>query len=187
MKIEETPLDGALVITPDRFQDQRGFFSETYVKKNVEEALGGVEFVQDNHSYSKSAGTLRGLHYQEPPFDQAKLVRCTRGSIFDVAVDFRQGSITYGEWYAEELSAENGKQLFVPQGFLHGFLTLEDDTEVLYKCSNYYAPSHDRTIAWDSANILWPIEGQQPIISEKDAAAPAFQTVDCPFSLEACA
>lgn len=142
-----------------------------------------TEFVQDNHSLSSQVGTIRGLHFQSPPHAQAKLVRCGRGALFDVAVDIRKGSPTYGQWAGEELSFENGKQFLVPEGFLHGFITLQPDTEIIYKCSDYYAPDCDGAVRWDSCGIEWPIDST-PILSEKDEAAPALGDFDSPFVYE---
>ena len=182
MQIERTPIEGVLILTPARFGDNRGFFSESWNRRTLEEA--GVtlpEFVQDNHSVSAKAGTLRGLHYQAPPHAQGKLVRCGRGRLFDVAVDARVGSATYGQWAAVELSAENGKQLWVPAGMLHGFVTREDDTEIVYKCTDYYDKASDGAVRWDSVGIDWGVEN--PILSEKDAAAPAFVQWSSPFEV----
>ncbi len=181
MKIEQTPLPGVLVLTPRRFGDDRGFFSETWNRRTLENA--GVhlpDFVQDNHSISREVGTLRGLHYQAPPHAQGKLVRCGRGRLFDVAVDARRGSPTYGQWFGLELSFENGHQLWIPAGFLHGFVTREPDTEVVYKCTDYYAPDADGAVRWDSAGIDWGLLGE-PVLSPKDAAAVPFEAFDSPF------
>ncbi len=187
MKIERTPLAGVVVLTPRRFGDDRGFFSESWNRRTLEAAgLHLPEFVQDNHSLSREAGTLRGLHYQAPPHAQGKLVRCGRGRLFDVAVDARRGSPTYGRWFGTELSFENGRQLWVPEGFLHGFLTLEPDTEVVYKCTGYYAPEADGAVRWDTAGIDWGLD-RAPILSGKDAAAPAFAAFDSPFVFEGAA
>ena len=138
MKIETTPLSGVLVLTPLRHGDSRGFFSESWNFRRMKEAGVDIDFVQDNHSLSAQVGTVRGLHFQSPPHAQDKLVRCGRGCLFDVAVDIRRGSPTYGHWIGVELSFENGKQLLVPKGFLHGFVTRAPDTEIIYKCSDYY-------------------------------------------------
>ena len=146
MQIEQTDLAGVLVLTPQRFGDARGFFCESWSAGRMAEAGLHYDFVQDNHSLSEVAGTVRGLHYQAPPHAQAKLVRCGRGRFFDVAVDIRKGSPTYGQWTGVELSFENGKQLLVPHGFLHGFATLEPDTEIIYKCDDYYAPDCDGAV-----------------------------------------
>jgi len=180
MQIEKTALDGVLILTPQRFGDARGWFCETWNAARMA-ALGlDLPFVQDNHSFSAEAGTLRGLHYQSPPRAQDKLVRCTRGVIRDIAVDARQGSATYGQWVAVELSAETGRQLLVPKGFLHGFVTLTPDTEVQYKCTDLYAPECDGAVRWDSLGIDWGL-GASPILSAKDAVAPAFADWQSPF------
>ena len=139
-----------------------------------------VEFVQDNYSLSRAVGTLRGLHYQAPPAAQGKLVRCGRGAIFDVAVDIRCGSPTYGQWEGYDLSAENGHQLYVPVGFAHGFVTLEPDSEIVYKCTNYYAPETEGAVQWDSCGVEWP-SSDDPILSDKDTIAPALADFDSPF------
>lgn len=180
MQIEETRLSGVVVITPDRHSDTRGFFSESWNRARMETAGFDIEFVQDNHSMSEATGTLRGLHYQSPPHAQAKLVRCGRGAIWDVAVDVRNGSPTYGEWFGTELSFENGRQLLVPEGFLHGFITLQPMSEVVYKCSDFYAHDCDGAVRWDSCGIEWPLEGE-PLLSAKDAAAPSLADFDSPF------
>lgn len=182
MVIEKTSLEGVLKITPKRFGDDRGFFSETWNRQALAEAGVAIDFVQDNHSLSGAKGTLRGLHYQAPPHAQDKLVRCTRGAIWDVAVDIRTGSSTYGQHFGVELTAQNGVQLLVPKGFLHGFLTLSENTEVMYKCSDYYAPQADGSVLWSSAGIDWGLEGA-PTLSAKDAAAPAFDDFDSPFHM----
>ena len=167
-------------ITPPRFGDHRGFFGETYSRRRYAETGIDVEFVQDNHSLSHTFGTLRGLHFQAPPAAQGKLVRCGRGAIFDVAVDIRRGSPTYGQWEGYELTAENGHQLYVPVGFAHGFMTLEPDSEIVYKCTDYYAPETEGAVRWDSCGIDWPLS-DDPILSEKDAIAPALADFDSPF------
>ena len=170
------------LIAPRRHHDARGWFTEAYNRQTFE-ALGiAAEFVQDNHSRSDPAFTLRGLHFQAPPHAQDKLVRCIRGRIFDVAVDIRMGSPTYGKWVGTELSAENGMQLFIPIGFAHGFLTLEEDCEVTYKCSALYSPEADGGIRWDSAGIEWPIPaGVMPQLSDKDRELAALAAFDSPF------
>lgn len=182
MKIEETKLPGILIIKPDRKGDTRGFFSESYSAKTFSEHGLHTVFVQDNHSLSEHAGTVRGLHFQEPPHAQDKLVRCGKGSLFDVAVDIRRGSPTYGQWVGEELSFENGKQLLVPAGFAHGFVTREPNTEIIYKCSEFYKPEYEGSIKWDDPDIGidWGLS-ETPVLSEKDAAAPAFSALDTPF------
>lgn len=180
MQIEETALPGVLILTPARHGDARGFFSESWNKRTLEEA--GVhlpEFVQDNHSLSAKAGTLRGLHYQAPPHEQGKLVRCGRGALYDVAVDGRRGSPTYGQWVGVELSFENGRQLWVPPGFLHGFVTGVDDTEVVYKCTGHYDKAADGAVRWDSLGIDWGVA--DPILSDKDKAAVPFAQWQSPF------
>ncbi|MBD3680019.1 MAG: dTDP-4-dehydrorhamnose 3,5-epimerase [Rhodobacteraceae bacterium] len=181
MHIETTTLSDVLLLTPSRFGDLRAFFSETYNRRVFTDRDISTEFVQDNRSLSAQAGTVRGLHFQAPPHAQAKLVRCGRGSLFDVAVDIRVDSPTYGEWFGVELSFENGKQLLIPTGFLHGFMTLEPDTEIIYKCSDYYAPECDRAVRWDSCGIEWPLSGVAPVLSEKDAKAPLLEDLDSPF------
>jgi len=180
MLIEQTPLDGLIVITPARHGDARGFFSESWNRARMAEAGFDIDFVQDNHSISAKMGTLRGLHFQSPPDAQAKLVRCGRGALFDVAVDVRVGSPTYGEWFGIELSFENGKQLLVPEGFLHGFMTLTDDTEIVYKCTDYYSPTADGAVLWSSCGIKWPLD-VDPVLSAKDAAAIPLKDFDSPF------
>ena len=183
MQIEQTPLPGVVILTPARFGDARGFFSESWSRKRLADAGIGIDFVQDNHSVSAKAGTVRGLHFQSPPHAQAKLVRCGRGALYDVAVDIRRGSPTYGQWVGVELSAENGRQLLIPAGFLHGFATRTDDTEIVYKCSDYYAPDCDGSVAWDSVGIDWGI-AEAPVLSAKDAAAPRLADFTTPFAYE---
>jgi dTDP-4-dehydrorhamnose 3,5-epimerase len=175
------------LIRPRRHGDARGWFTETYNRDTF--AGYGIDsvFVQDNHSLSAPAFTLRGLHFQTPAAGQDKLVRCLRGRIFDVAVDIRKGSPTYGQWVAAELSAENGDQLFVPIGFAHGFLTLEPDCEVAYKCSNLYAPACDGGIRWDdpAIGIQWPLPpGVAPELSGKDAVQPLLADFESPFAYD---
>ncbi len=172
MKATETELKGVFVLEPQVFGDARGWFMESWSQRKMHDAGIDVQFVQDNQSFSAQKGTLRGLHYQLNPMCQAKLLRCTRGKIFDVAVDIRKGSPQYGKWVGVELSAENKKQLFIPRGFAHGFITLTDDVEVQYKADNYYAPECDGNIRWDDPDIgvEWPIK--PVILSEKDSKAP---------------
>jgi len=186
VKVEETGIEGLLVITPARFGDARGFFSESYNRARLAEHGIYTEFVQDNHSLSVRAGTVRGLHFQRPPHAQAKLVRCGRGRLFDVAVDIRLGSPTYGRWFGVELSFENGRQLLVPAGFLHGFVTREPETEIIYKCSDYYAPECDGAVRFDdpAIGIDWGIAPGEALLSEKDAAAPPLSGIDNPFRWE---
>ncbi|MDB6181165.1 dTDP-4-dehydrorhamnose 3,5-epimerase [Paracoccus fistulariae] len=184
MKIEALKLPGVLLLTPARHGDARGFFSESWNRKTLRET--GVdlpEFVQDNHSLSHKAGTLRGLHYQAPPFAQGKLVRCGRGALFDVAVDARRGSPTYGEWVGVELSYENGQQLWVPPGFLHGFVTKEPDTEIIYKCTAHYDRVSDGGVLWNSLGIDWGLD--DPVLSEKDEKLPEFENWASPFEFGA--
>ena len=171
-----------ILIKPNRHVDQRGFFAETYSRKKYLEYGIDIEFVQDNHSISKEVGTLRGLHFQTPPHAQAKLVRCGRGALFDVTVDIRRGSPTYGKWESFELTAENGYQLYVPIGFAHGFMTLEQESEIVYKCSDYYAPETEKSISWKDPDIkiCWP-KLDKPILSEKDAGAPILEDFESPF------
>lgn len=183
MQIETTALSGVVILTPARFGDSRGFFCESWNRKRMAQAGIDIDFVQDNHSMSAQVGTVRGLHFQSPPHAQAKLVRCGRGRLFDVAVDIRKGSPTYGQWVGEELSFENGKQLLIPAGFLHGFATREPDTEIIYKCSDYYAPDCDGAVHFDSAGIDWGLSGDA-ILSDKDRIAPALADFDSPFTFE---
>lgn len=186
LQIEAYVLPGLYLITPRRFGDDRGFFAETWSRKVL--AAGGIDidFVQDNHSLSRKVGTVRGLHFQSAPHAQAKLVRCGQGRLFDVAVDLRRGSPTYGKWAGVELSAENGKQLFIPAGFGHGFVTREPDTEIVYKCSDYYAPECDGGIRWNdpTVGVDWGID-EATGISAKDATAPLLADFDTPFTWEA--
>ena len=173
------------LIRSRRHGDTRGWFTETYNRDSFAAIGIGCTFVQDNHSLSVPAFTLRGLHFQTPPRGQDKLVRCIRGRIFDVAIDIRGGSPTYGRWFGAELSAKNGDQLFVPIGFAHGFVTLESDCEVTYKCSDTYAPDHEGGIRWDSVGIDWPIPaGMVPQLSGKDAVQPALAEFDSPFAYD---
>jgi len=182
LKVTETKLPGVLLLESCRFGDARGFFSESWNRKTMLEHGIDIDFVQDNHSLSAATGTVRGLHFQSPPHAQAKLVRCGRGRMFDVAVDARKGSPTYGQWVGYELSAENGLQLLIPEGFLHGFATREPDTEILYKCSDYYAPAWDGAVRFDGPGrgIDWGVT-RDPILSEKDAGAQSFAAFDSPF------
>lgn len=173
------------LIHPHRHGDSRGWFTETYNRNTFAHRGVDVAFVQDNHSLSVPPFTLRGLHFQTPPRTQDKLVRCIRGRIYDVAVDVRKGSPTYGEWVGAELSAENGDQLFIPVGFAHGFLTLEPNCEVVYKCSDTYAPDRDGGIAWDSVEIDWPLPaGAVPELSPKDTRQPTLADFDSPFAYD---
>jgi dTDP-4-dehydrorhamnose 3,5-epimerase len=174
MLIEETPIPAIRIVTPKRHGDARGFFSEVYNASAFEAAGLDYAFVQDNHSFSATVGTLRGLHFQLPPFAQTKLIRVSRGRILDVAVDIRRSSPTFGRHVAVELSAENWRQLLVPAGFAHGFVTLEPDSEVLYKTSALYSPAHDRGLAWDDPDIgiAWPLPPGGAKLSDKDLRWP---------------
>ncbi|MCA0271496.1 MAG: dTDP-4-dehydrorhamnose 3,5-epimerase [Proteobacteria bacterium] len=187
MQIETTSLSGVLILTPRRFGDARGWFSEVWNKDTLAREGISVDFAQDNHSYSAVPGTVRGLHFQSPPHAQAKLVRCGRGRVFDVAVDIRIGSPTYGRWVGVELSAENGRQLLIPAGFLHGFVTREPDSELLYKCSDVYAPDCDGAVRFDDPDISidWGIDTATATLSEKDAKAPYLKDFQSPFRYEA--
>jgi dTDP-4-dehydrorhamnose 3,5-epimerase len=181
MQIEATRLPDVMILTPQRFGDARGWFSETWNAARMADAGFSMAFVQDNHSMSAAVGTLRGLHYQKAPHAQDKLVRCSRGAILDVAVDFRVGSPAFGKWVGVELSAENGRQLLVPKGFLHGFVTLMPDTEVQYKCTDVYAPDCDGAVRWDDPEIGIDWGVTAPVLSAKDAAAPLLRDAPRPF------
>ena len=183
MNVIDTDLPGVRIIRPRRFIDHRGFFSETFNANAFAEAGLPTAFVQDNHSLSRPKGTVRGLHFQVAPFAQDKLVRVVRGSILDVAVDLRAGSPHFGCSVAVVISAEEWNQLFIPIGFAHGFCTLEDDTEVLYKVTNFYSPEHDRGILWNDPDleINWPVAEQQAILSDKDRKLPRLKDVPACF------
>ncbi len=180
MKIEKTELKDAFIITPDVFGDSRGWFMETYSKTKLQE-ITGIEFVQDNQSYSSQKGIIRGLHCQTNPHCQTKLIRCTRGEIYDVIVDIRKDSPTYKKWIKVLLTAENKKQLFIPKGFLHGFVTLTDDVEVQYKVDDYYSKPNDRSVKFDDPEfgVDWGVK--DPILSDKDKNAPLYKDSDCDF------
>jgi dTDP-4-dehydrorhamnose 3,5-epimerase len=174
MKIDTTAIDGVLVLEPRRFGDARGFFMESYNQRLFDAAVGApVVFVQDNHSRS-TRGVLRGLHFQRVPHAQGKLVRVVRGAVFDVAVDIRPGSATYGRWFGTELSADNHRQMWIPPGLAHGFLVLSESADFLYKTTDYYAPHAEGTLRWDDPEIGidWPDIGMPPLLSPKDAQAP---------------
>ena len=179
--IETATLEGLLVITPPKYEDERGFFSETYNAQVLAEAGFDKTFVQDNQSLSRQKGVLRGLHFQTPPFAQDKLVRVLKGAVMDVAVDLRPGSPTYGQHFAIELSESNWKQLLIPVGFAHAFYTLEPDTEVAYKVTAPYAPDHDAGLRWNDPDLAinWP--GDAPVLSAKDAVLPLFADFKSPF------
>ncbi|HEX3026043.1 MAG TPA: dTDP-4-dehydrorhamnose 3,5-epimerase [Clostridia bacterium] len=172
MKLIQTKLEGVMIVEPQVFGDHRGWFTETWSKAKLSQLGLDVEFVQDNHSFSAQKGTLRGLHFQKNPKSQTKLLRCTAGTILDVAVDVRKGSPNYKKWVGVELSAENHRQLFIPKGFLHGFLTLTDNVEVQYKVDEYYAPECDGSVRFDdpAIGVEWGIG--QPVLSQKDLDAP---------------
>ena len=183
MEIVKTELPGVVMLTPRRFGDARGFFSEVY-NRDAYAGLGiDVEFVQDNHSLSREVGVVRGLHFQSPPHAQAKLVRVGAGRVLDVAVDIRRGSPTYGRWVGVELSADAGNQLYIPVGFLHGFAVLEPNSELLYKCSDFYAPDCDGAVRFDDPDIGidWGIDPKAAILSDKDAKAPFLKDFVSPF------
>jgi dTDP-4-dehydrorhamnose 3,5-epimerase len=183
MDIKTTKLPGVLILKPRRFADVRGYFAETYNAQLLRKSGIMVHFVQDNESFSLHKGTIRGLHFQLPPAAQAKLIRVLRGSVFDVAVDLRLESPTYGQWIAEQISAESGEQIFVPRGFGHGFCTLEPNTEVSYKVDSYYAPVSESGVIWNdpSLNIPWPVGLNEAILSEKDHKLGAFKDFVSPF------
>lgn len=186
-KAQPNELPEIKILRPKKFGDERGFFSEVY-RFDMNNDLGLADsFIQDNHAYSRDAGVLRGLHYQAPPFAQDKLLRVVRGSIWDVVVDIRNGSETYGRWMGVELSAENWQQIFVPKGFAHGYITLEKNTEVLYKVTNPYAPEHDFGIAWDDPDLAidWKLEdGEQAVLSEKDTHHPRLKDAKKHFTIK---
>jgi len=177
VEISETPIRDALIIQPKVFGDERGFFMETWNARSFAEAGLDMEFVQDNHSRS-NRGVLRGMHFQNPD-PQGKLVRVTAGAVYDVIVDLRRSSPSYGEWFGIELSSQNKTMLWVPQGLAHGFLTLQDGTDFLYKCQGYYAPEHEYSLAWDDAQvgIDWPLDGITPQLSAKDQAGTPFAEI----------
>ena len=173
-----------ILIKPTRHKDERGFFSETYSRRKYKEFGIDVEFLQDNHSFSLKPGTLRGLHFQAPPNAQGKLVRCGKGAIFDVAVDIRKGSPRFGDWVGYEVTEENGYQLYVPVGFAHGFVTLNPGSELVYKCTDYYAPQAEGSIRWDdpTIGIEWPL-AEKIILNERDSIAPLLRDFETPFTL----
>ena len=177
MRIEKTAIEGVLVFEPKLFGDERGFFMESFNQRLFDDAVGApVAFVQDNHSRS-ARGVLRGLHFQRAPHGQGKLVRVAAGAVFDVAVDIRPGSATYGLWVGVELSADNHRQLWIPPGLAHGFLVLSDSADFLYKTTDYYAPQAEGSLRWDDADlgIAWPDAGVAPVLSPKDAVAPSLR------------
>ena len=184
MQISESRISDVKILIPEKYGDHRGFFSEVYNKWVLAEAGIDIDFVQDNHSLSAEKGTVRGLHFQTPPFAQDKLVRVVRGAVFDVAVDLRRESPTYGQHVNVVLSAEAWNQILVPIGFAHGFMTLEPDTEVVYKVSNYYAPDHDKGLLWSDPDLAipWPQGAGTAILSPKDGNLPKLAEIDSPFS-----
>ncbi|MDA8626080.1 dTDP-4-dehydrorhamnose 3,5-epimerase [Flavobacteriaceae bacterium] len=182
MNLIKTKLDGLVVLKPTVFKDNRGYFMESYNQKNINKLLGNVNFVQDNESES-SRGVLRGLHFQKPPYTQAKLVRCLKGSVLDVALDLRKDSKTYGIFETISLTEENKKQLFIPKGFAHGFIVLSKSAILSYKVDNYYNPESESGIIWNDPdlNIDWKINKNEIIVSEKDKNLPAFNEIINPF------
>ncbi|KAA0971581.1 dTDP-4-dehydrorhamnose 3,5-epimerase [Aureimonas fodinaquatilis] len=189
LEVKKLAIADVLEIRTRRFGDDRGFFSETFQRDRFIQQGITIDWMQDNQSYSAEVGTLRGLHYQDPPFAQDKLVRVLRGRILDVAVDIRNGSPTFGQWVSLELSAADFNQILVPIGFAHGFVTLEPDTEVLYKVSAPYSGEHDRSIRFDDADIGvdWPLNGRTPVLSAKDTNAPRLAEITSPFNFESLA
>ena len=183
MHVECLDIPDVRVLSPGKYGDRRGFFSETYNKKALAAVGIDINFVQDNHSYSAEKGTVRGLHFQTAPFAQDKLVRVARGSVFDVVVDLRRGSPTYGRHVSIVLSAEAWNQVLVPVGFAHGFMTLEPDTEVIYKVSNYYSPDQDKGLLWNdpALGIAWPLAENEAFLSEKDRIQPRLAQLVTPF------
>lgn len=180
MQISETKLPDVFLIEPRRIEDERGYFNTIWNQKSW--AAAGLKlpaFVQENQSLSRHTGTLRGLHFQSHPKAQGKLVRCGKGTLFDVAVDIRNGSPTFGEWFGVMLSAENGRQLWIPAGFLHGFVTRDENTEIIYKCTDDYAPECEGSVRWDSLGIAWDVA--DPVLSDKDRDAPRFCDFTSPF------
>ncbi len=183
MEVRDTPLQGVLILAPRRFGDARGWFSETWNRDTLRRHGIDLDFVQDNHSLSTAAGTIRGLHCQAPPAAQAKLVRCLQGAILDVAVDARPASPTFGRWFGAGLSSDNGLQLLIPEGFLHGFVTRTDRAEVAYKCSAPYASGTERAVRFDDPDLAidWGIAPERAILSDKDRAAPLWREWQNPF------
>ena len=185
MKVERLEIPDVILVTPPKFGDARGFFSETFNAHRFAQAGISMPFLQDNQSLSAKRGTIRGLHCQLPPHAQGKLVRVTKGAVWDVAVDARVGSPTYGRWVGAELSAENWSQLWVPPGFLHGFVTLHDDTEFVYKCTDVYDKASERAVMWNDPDlsIAWPVPDDEVVLSDKDREAPSFADSRGWFSL----
>lgn len=187
MDIRDFAIKGLKLLTPKRFADARGYFQETWSDRIYREIIGDAAFVQDNLSLSVRKGTLRGLHFQRPPYAQGKLVRVGRGSIFDVAIDIRKGSPTYGQRIEVTLDATSGAQFWVPAGFLHGFCTLEDNTEVCYKATSYYSSSHDAGVVWNDPDlgISWPVDEAAVVLSEKDRKLPRLRELPEIFAYKA--
>lgn len=185
MKVIETKIPGVVIIEPRLFPDARGYFFESFSKREFEEKVGKIDFVQDNESKS-SYGVLRGLHFQKPPYAQSKLVRVVKGAVLDVAVDIRKGSPTFGQHVAVELTEDNHRQFFIPQGFAHGFAVLTDEVIFQYKCDNFYAPASEGAIAWDDPDlgIDWRVPAEKVILSEKDRRHPRLKEIESPFSYE---
>ncbi|MFT8938035.1 dTDP-4-dehydrorhamnose 3,5-epimerase [Liquorilactobacillus sp.] len=179
MQFKRLSIPEVIVITPPKYSDSRGFFSETYNQNSMKKMGIDAPFVQDNQSLSRKKGVVRGLHCQISPYIQGKLVRCPKGAIWDVAVDARSGSPTYGQWVAAEISEENWSQIWIPPGFLHGFVTLTENTEVQYKCTSFYDKSSERAVIWNCPrlNIPWPVFKEEAILSEKDLLSPSFDQV----------
>ena len=179
MQLKTFDISGPVLILPKKLGDSRGYFMEAFKDNWFRENVADIGFVQDNQSLSAQVGTVRGLHYQEAPMGQGKLVRCLKGAIFDVAVDVRPGSATFGKWIGETLTAEGAEQLWVPEGFLHGFCTIRPDTEVFYKVTNPYSPAHDRGIAWNDPyiGVEWPISASEAILSDKDKLLPPLRSL----------
>ena len=185
LSIQLLAIDGVILVKPPKFGDLRGYFLKSYNARSFAELGITTTFVQDNQSLSAQRGTIRGLHFQMPPEPQAKLVRVLKGSIFDVAVDLRSGSKTYGQWCAAKLTGEGAEQLFIPRGFAHGFCTLEPNTEVAYKVDGFYAPACDAGLRWDdpTIGITWPIAKSEAVLSEKDGKLPPFEGFASPFTI----
>jgi dTDP-4-dehydrorhamnose 3,5-epimerase len=186
MQVSETSLPGVKILTPKRFGDHRGFFAETYSRRTLAAAGIDTEFVQDNVSVSTAAGTVRGLHFQVPPFAQAKLVYPAQGSIYDVVVDIRRGAPTFGRHVGVTLSATEGNQIYVPEGFAHGLCTLEPGTQVVYKVSAFYAPQHEAGIRWDdpALAIAWPVERDRAVVVDRDARLPLIADLPAHFTCD---
>lgn len=184
MQVTPTPISDLVVLSAKRFCDDRGWFSEVWSRPTLAARGFALDFVQDNHSYSAAAGTLRGLHYQAPPRAQDKLVRCTAGAVWDIAVDVRPDSATYGQHFGIELSARNGLQLLIPKGFLHGFVTRTPDAELMYKCSDIYSQAHDGAVRFDDPDLAidWGIDPARVVLSEKDRSAPLLRDWLNPFA-----